>query len=102
VRVIWHTKFYKGRFVVSGMARIKCDGDSREIPDGSPIKSACKELGIVFGCEDGLCGACTTSVLSGGENLGEPNAKELERGMHKGKRLMCQCKISGGEIELDQ
>jgi len=84
------------------MATVKVDGETREVPDGAPIKDACKELGIVFACEDGLCGACTTTVLEGGENLGEPNEKEKERGMHTGKRLMCQCKISGGEVSLDQ
>ncbi len=84
------------------MAKITCEGKSIEIPDGSPVKEACKKLGIGFGCEDGLCSACMTKVLEGEENLEPLNDKEKDMGLDKGYRLMCQCRIKKGQIKIFQ
>jgi ferredoxin len=84
------------------MATIKTADKSIEVADGSPVKDACKQLGIEFGCEAGMCRACKVEVLDGMDNLGEYNQKEVDLAMADKERLMCQCKISGGEILIEQ
>lgn len=76
------------------------EGKEKEVPDGEPIKEACKELGIPFGCEDGQCGTCMIEVEEGQENLGELNDKEKNMGMDETHRLACQCKLKSGLIKI--
>ena len=83
------------------MAILKANDRQCEIQDGSPIMAACEELGVPFGCTKGICGTCTTVVKKGIENLSEMNEKENAMGLTDGERLMCQCKIVGGEVELE-
>ena len=76
-------------------------GRAKEISDGGKIKLAAEELGVLFGCEDGVCGTCMIDVVSGEENLSEltQQEKDLERdGKH---RLACQCRIKKGSVEID-
>ena len=84
------------------MAIIKTEDKQIELPDDSSVKETCKELGIVFGCEDGRCGTCTTNVLEGMENLLPKNEKEQDMDLDNNERLMCQCKIKSGEIKINQ
>lgn len=60
--------------------------------------------GIVYGCREGDCGACMTTVVSGAENLSEPTALETqtlkENLAGKTHRLACQAQIMGGEVKL--
>jgi ferredoxin len=84
------------------MAKIDHDGKILEVKDGDSTKVACKELGVFFSCENGICGACMCDVLEGVENLGERNEAEENWGLKGNERLMCQCKISGGEIKIRQ
>ncbi len=82
------------------MATIKTDSQQATVPDGEPIKEACKQLGIPFGCENGLCGTCYVEVVSGMENLSERTEAEQQMGIDEKHRLCCQCRIKKGEVEL--
>ena len=83
------------------MAVLKSDDKQVYIAEGQPILKACQELGVPFGCTNGICGTCTTVVKSGIEHLGKLNDKEKAMGLAENERLMCQCKIYGGEVHLD-
>ena len=82
------------------MPIIKSSGESRELKEGEHIKEACKELGIPFGCENGLCGTCYVQIVSGGENLSERTEAEAQMGIDEQHRLCCQCKIKKGNVEI--
>ena len=82
------------------MAIIRFEGQETEVSDGSKILEACEEMGVPFGCQDGLCGTCISTVLQGMENLEPVNVKEEEMGLAKDQRLMCQCVIRGGLVEI--
>jgi ferredoxin len=82
------------------MALIKYEGKELKVPDGTAVKDICKELGVFFSCENGLCGACRVDVKEGIENLGEMNQAESEWGLRGNERLMCQCKIEKGKIDI--
>ena len=79
----------------------KKTGFEKEIPDGEKIKSAAEEAGVLFGCEDGLCGTCMIEIVSGEKNFSDltPAEKDLER--DEKHRLACQCKIKKGKVEID-
>ena len=75
-------------------------GERRTAKEGEPIKEACKELGVPFGCENGLCGTCYVEILSGMENLTERTEAEQLMGIDDKHRLACQCKIKKGDVEF--
>jgi len=85
------------------MAKIidKKSNKEMEVSDGSSIKEPCKELGVLFSCENGVCGTCKIHVIKGEENLGPLNEQEKDMGMEDGERLACQCNIQKGEIEIE-
>lgn len=59
---------------------------------------------LKYGCGMGKCTKCTVKVLSGGEQLPEPNWKEakmLGGRLNEGFRLACQLYITD-DIELMQ
>ncbi len=72
-----------------------------EIPDGSPINSACKKLGVPFGCETGICGTCMINIVEGENNLSELTNEEKALKRDSKHRLACQCKINSGEITIN-
>ena len=82
------------------MAKIKTAEQELELPDGSPIKETCRELGVPFGCESGLCATCEVEVIEGYDTLGPLNEREQERGLEGNHRLCCQCVIHSGEITI--
>lgn len=82
------------------MPNIISGGESRGVQEGAPIKEACKELGIPFGCENGLCGTCYVEIVSGMENLSERTEAEAQMGIDEKHRLCCQCKIKKGDVEI--
>ena len=82
------------------MATIKADNKEVNLEDQKPIKEACEQLGVLFGCEQGYCGTCKIEVLEGMENLSEINDKEEEMGLEKNFRLACQCKIKQGLVKI--
>jgi len=83
------------------MATLIANDKEIEVPDGSPIKDACKELGVPFSCEDGDCGTCMIEVEEGMENLSEKTEEEKAMGIINGNyRLACQCKIKKGKVKI--
>lgn len=83
------------------MAKIVFEGQEKEVPDNSPIQLACEELGMPFGCTDGLCGTCRCTVVSGMENLEPVNEKEEDMGLDENERLPCQLVIKAGVVEFE-
>ncbi len=83
------------------MAILKTATKKEEVETGVSIISICEKLGVPFGCTNGVCGTCLTVVKKGMEYLGEKNDKEKAMGIADEERLMCQCQISGGEVEIE-
>ena len=84
------------------MAKLIVDDPEFDLDDNSPIREPCKELGVLFGCENGLCGTCMVKVTEGEENLSEKNDAEEQMMLEEGVRLACQCKIKKGTVKLKQ
>ena len=82
------------------MATLICEKKEIEIEDNSSIKEQCRELGIPFGCENGVCGTCQIEIESGEENLSDLNEQEKDMGLDKTHRLACQCKIKEGKVKI--
>lgn len=62
---------------------------------------------ILFGCQDGVCGTCLSTVKKGNEYLSEQNEQEKETlelyAATEKQRLICQCAIvKDGDIEIDE
>ena len=83
------------------MAWIRYGGKKLEVENGNAVKNVCKELGVFFSCEQGICGACRVDVRKGIENLGERNQAESEWGLRGNEGLMCQWKIKDGEVDIE-
>jgi ferredoxin len=85
------------------MAKItsKKSGRAVQIKDGSEIREACENLGVRFGCSNGLCGTCMIDVVEGEENLSGLTDAEKHLRRDRKNRLACQCKIREGEVEID-
>ena len=64
------------------MATIKTEKEQAEIEDGKPISEA-KDLGIVLGCCDGICGLCKIDVIEGEENCSKLSGSEEVWGMDR-------------------
>ena len=82
------------------MAKIISGNKKIEVKDGDSIIKACEELGVPFGCYEGVCRSCSIGIIKGRENLSELTDNEINQGMDKGNRLACQCKIKKGIIEI--
>ncbi len=83
------------------MAFIQKNNKKVELPDNYPIKEACMELDVPFGCQSGLCGTCKIDILEGAENLEELTPEEKEMGDRDyTHRLACQAKIKSGFIKI--
>jgi ferredoxin len=82
------------------MAIIRFEEEEREVADGSNVMEACEDMGLPFGCTDGICGTCMSVPSAGAFNLESMTEKELDFDLPKGQRLACQCVIKGGEVEF--
>jgi ferredoxin len=82
------------------MAKVIFEGDERELADGIKVMEACEDLGLPFGCQDGICGTCMSVVTKGAENLLPKNEKEDDFDLPDGQRLACQCTIKSGTVEF--
>ena len=82
------------------MATIRFEGSQADLPDGSKVVETCEVLGIPFGCQDGVCGTCTSVVVGGMENLEPKNDKEKDMDLESDERLPCQCTIKHGVVEF--
>tara|TARA_Y100000310_G_scaffold39747_2_gene37272 strand:- start:1350 stop:1613 length:264 start_codon:yes stop_codon:yes gene_type:complete len=71
--------------------------ESREVKPNNTedLIDKAEELGVLFGCQDGRCGACRVEVTEGMENLSERTENEKDLGVEEPHRLMCQCKMKG-------
>ncbi len=79
---------------------------SVEVEAGTSLQDANDkaDASVPFGCTQGECGTCLIEVLSGMEHLSALTEDE-EMTMSKEEkaanyRLACQCKINGGEVEI--
>jgi ferredoxin len=70
--------------------------------DQNDLVEKAEELGIPFGCQDGICGACRVEVVEGMENLSEFTEQEKDLGFDESgnERLLCQCKIKKGIVKI--
>lgn len=74
--------------------------ESREVEDGKEIRMACEDLGVPFGCRDGICGTCMIDIVEGSENLNELNQKEKDLERDRDHRLACQGRINEGTVKI--
>ncbi len=86
------------------MGIVKINGISAEVVDGSGIREASESLGVLIGCQEGVCGTCEVRVVKGKENLTPPTEAEkaMKIDFKGGKRLACQCRLKHGTVELAQ
>ena len=82
------------------MAILKTNETKVEVQDGEEIKEAAEQLGVPFGCRNGLCGACLVEVEEGHENLSELTGAENDFRLEDHQRLCCQAKIKQGEVKI--
>ena len=72
-----------------------------EIPDEGEIRDACEDLGVPFGCRNGICGTCMIDIVEGEENLSELTEKEHDLDRDRTHRLACQSKVKSGNIKIE-
>ena len=77
------------------------NNQEKEVNNGEKIKTAAEELGVLFGCEDGICGTCMIDIVNGEGNLSELTQAEKDLERDKNHRLACQCKIKKGNVTID-
>lgn len=82
------------------MATLKSDEQEVEVQDGEKTMNAAEQLGVPFGCRQGICGTCKVEVVEGMENLSERNDQENAMGLADAERLMCQCAIKQGLVKI--
>ncbi len=82
------------------MAILKAEDTEIEVNDGEKIQEACEQLGVPFGCSQGICGTCLIEIEEGGENLSEQTPSEEDMGMDETHRLACQCRIKSGTVKV--
>lgn len=82
------------------MAIIRFEEEEREIADGTSPMKACEDMGLPFGCTEGICGTCMSTVPEGAQNLSPKTEKELDFDLPKGQRLVCQCLVKAGNVEF--
>ena len=83
------------------MAILKFEETELKVNDNEPIKEGSREIGVPFGCENGMCGSCIINVEEGLENLSEQNEREKDLGLEDNQRLACQCSIKTGSVKIN-
>ena len=83
------------------MAIVKTNDNHIELANGAPIRDACEELGVLFGCRSGLCGTCMINIVEGEENLSELTEEEVAMDRDRKHRLACQAKIKKGTVTIN-
>lgn len=84
----------------------KSIGAEAECAAGRRFRDVAMEqnLGIPFGCENGICSTCLIKIGAGMENL-SPRSEQEEatlgaRGAGENERLACQCVVNG-DVEFE-
>lgn len=83
------------------MAIVKTNDNHIKLANGEPIRDACEELGVLFGCRSGLCGTCMIDIVEGEENLSELSEEEVAMDRDRKRRLACQAKIKQGTVTIN-
>jgi len=82
-------------------------GNSAQCNAGDRLQDVAQsqDLGIAFGCENGICSTCLIQIKNGIENLSEKTEQEEftldARGADDNMRLACQCQVNG-DVEFEQ
>lgn len=76
------------------------DGKSREVPDGDAIMPFAEDLGVPFGCTEGICATCVIIVEEGMDNLMPMTNAERAMGLGKNERLACQAHLREGLVKV--
>ena len=82
------------------MPTIIKDDQKVELAENQPIKEACEQLGVLFGCTQGYCGTCMIDIEEGEENLSALTPEEVMMERDKMHRLACQTKIVKGIVKI--
>ena len=85
----------------SKIFNISYDGQKIKIKNGESIIDACEKFGVPFGCERGTCGSCKISIIKGSKNLSKLTKEEKDLGGDSKIRFACQCKLIGGDVEIN-
>jgi ferredoxin len=83
------------------MAKIIFKGKEINVPDNSNF-DLMSDYGFFFSCNSGVCGICKAKVLKGMDNLNSLTEEEEFFGLEENERLLCQCKIKQGTVEIDE
>ena len=85
----------------AGECTITIDDASKNVGLDKTFIPEAEELGITFGCQDGICGTCIVEVEEGMRNLGEKNTEEIDMSLEDNQRLVCQCKFKKpGKVKM--
>ena len=82
------------------MAILRSSHNQIELPSNSRIKEYAEELGVPFGCTQGLCGTCQIEIIEGQENLAPLTLEEQDMQRDQNNRLACQCIIKNGSVTI--
>ncbi|PIN74306.1 ferredoxin [Candidatus Woesearchaeota archaeon CG10_big_fil_rev_8_21_14_0_10_45_16] len=82
------------------MGAVKFKDTVIPVEDGEPIRDACEQLGVPFGCRSGLCGTCMITIEEGENNLTELTPEEESMDRDRKHRLACQTQIRQNSITI--
>ncbi len=82
------------------MAELIINDKKNDIADGESIASLCEQEGVIFSCNNGVCGSCQIKILEGAENLSELTEEEKAFGMDLHTRLACMVCIQKGIVKI--
>ncbi len=82
------------------MAQVTFEDDNLtvEAEPGANLKDVAEDSGamIPFGCEQGICGTCLSTVDGEVSEIEENEQETLDAmGAEEGQRLVCQCLVKG-------
>lgn len=80
------------------MPKITVNDNSFEVEEDASFIYEAEDAGVLFGCENGICGSCASKVVFGEENLSELSDAEESFGCDKKHRLICQCRAGKGDV----
>lgn len=83
------------------MPKLIFEGEEVTVKSDESCVEAGEKLGIPFSCSDGNCGTCLVRVKKGLENLSPWTKQEEDFGLDEDERLLCQVRITSGEVEVE-
>ena len=85
----------------SSMAILENSTKRVEVSDGASgleVRDAARELNVPFSCTRGVCGTCVTEIEAVMENLSPRSEREAH--LNENARLLCQVRINGGTVRI--